>query len=94
MTLPTTSISRVPTVRWDVNLEMGFTDEGEFNPVWVRVECPTCSREGSPLTSCLTRKVDAGWKWVGISYQAPYSTHIARCPGCKEDYRFTTYIPQ
>lgn len=94
MTAERRLLLRPLSVRWPLNAEMAATDNGEFMPVWLRVECPACGREGSPLASCLTRHLRSYWTWVGISYSAPHNDYEARCPGCKATYRFTTYWPQ
>jgi hypothetical protein len=86
---------RVPSVRWPVDIDMAFSERsGEFIDGWVRVDCPSCGRTGSPLLSRLTRRLRSYRSWVGLSYTAPHADYETRCPGCRATYRFTTYAPQ
>lgn len=81
-------------VRWPIDAEIAATDNGEFMAAWLRVKCPGCGREGSPLMSRLTRLLRSYWSWVGMSYSAPHTDYETRCPGCKATYEFTTFWPQ
>ena len=59
----------------------------------VRVTCPHCKREGSPLCSSKTVCFDSGWRWVADSHKEPFSSHTTICR-CGGKYRFTVYTGQ
>lgn len=69
-------------------------DTDAFDRRAIRVHCPHCDREASPLCSPHCGRVADGWQWVGLDYQEPYAKFIAKCAGCGRWYSFKTYCPQ
>ena len=67
---------------------------GELVPRLIRVPCPTCARVNSPMLSPYRRLLHEGWRSVGDDKQryADWAADWgARCPGCRNEYRFTTH---
>lgn len=72
-------------------------DTEKYDRRKLRLECPSCGRPIAPLCSPSLEHVDAGWRWVGLDHQEPWSQYIARCPrskGCGAWFRFLLYTPQ
>lgn len=80
---------------FDSDWECGYNPENDtYDRRQPRVTCPNCGRVCSPMLSPSRRTACGGWRWVGLSYQEPYTVFEARCPGCCNLYAFTIHSPQ
>ena len=93
--------SRVPRYTDELPSAGSFDDEyaynidtDKYNPNWLKLNCPHCGRRCSPFMTPFHVLLEYGWRWVGLEYKEPFAEYQARCPGCHEWYRFTTYTPQ
>lgn len=69
-------------------------DTDKYDKRKIRVACPKCGNESSPLCSSKTRQTDSGWRWVGCDHKEPYARFETTCSKCKSVYRFGTHTPQ
>lgn len=84
----------VPSAKWDFDDEGAYNDETDtYDLRRVRVECPACGREQSPLCSPYSRLLVNEWRWVGLDHKEPFATYVTRCR-CKSAFKFTTFTPQ
>lgn len=68
---------------------------GDFWDGLVKIQCPHCGRLNAPLMRKTVGPVIAsGWRWVGISYQEPFTTRRDTCVACCQDYAWTIHSPQ
>lgn len=65
-----------------------------YRPGWPTAKCPRCGANVKPLLARESRVVHAGWRWVGLDYQEPYTEVAVRHARCGGVYRYTTHSPQ
>lgn len=65
-------------------------------PDWtaMRMPCGECGRLISPMDLRSRISVGGGWRWVGISYQEPYTEYFGVCGWCKSPVFWIVHSPQ
>lgn len=81
-----------PRVYSDECMYSEHTDR--WNRRALRVACPHCQREASPLLSPTCAHVDFYWRWCSLDHQDPCNSYHVRCPGCRQWYGFEVITPQ
>lgn len=74
--------------------ELYDEDSDQWRPGRAHATCPRCGRGFRPMLARDRRVVEAGWRWVGLEYQEPFTEWMVRHGRCGALARYTIYSPQ